>query len=139
MLNDFGKTILAPNLGPLAMPRLASLLDEESKSYFINQKVGKARFDKISNSTDRDLMVEQAKSKLQVVQAALQADPAADQAQTQLSGSRRERSPWIAGGEEPNHADVSPSTFKSTRKHKRWHTKVVAVERRQWCRPSSEE
>ncbi|PWY99594.1 hypothetical protein BCV70DRAFT_200526 [Testicularia cyperi] len=121
MLNSFGKTVLAPHIAPLAMNGVHKLLDPESQTYFSNDKIGKARWNKISNltSAEKDTHVQQAVAKLEVLNAMLEADTlaaagaasstsadaVADAAARSASRSRSRSSVWLAGGSQPTHAD----------------------------------
>ncbi|CBQ73378.1 conserved hypothetical protein [Sporisorium reilianum SRZ2] len=122
MLNQFGKTVLAPHIGPLAQKGVHAMLDKESASYFADVKIGKARWAKVSAMTpaERDAHVQQAIAKLEVVNAMLTCEGGADStpappvagstASTPLvdsatNGRRASKSVWLAGGDEPTHAD----------------------------------
>ena len=126
MLNQFGKTVLAPHIGPLAQVGVEKLLDPESASYFTDVKIGKQRWAKVSNMTqaERDNHVQQAIAKLEVVNAMLICEGGPDStpshpigsSSTPLTGgspagsrarsvSRARQPMWFAGGDEPTHAD----------------------------------
>ena len=100
MLNQFGKTVLAPHIGPLAQKGVHAMLDEESASYFAEVKIGKVRWTKVvaMSKEERDAHVAQAVAKLEVVNAMLTCEGEA-------SGGKAEKEGWLAGGEEPTHAD----------------------------------
>ncbi|CDU26301.1 uncharacterized protein SPSC_06495 [Sporisorium scitamineum] len=123
MLNQFGKTVLAPHIGPLAQKGVHAMLDPESASYFADVKIGKQRWAKVSGMTqaERDAHVQQAIAKLEVINAMLTCEggpdstpahpissastPLVDSATNGRRASKSEQSVWLAGGEEPTHAD----------------------------------
>jgi len=131
-LNTFGKTVLGPNIGPLCMPQIACLVDPESADYFVNQKVGAARIEKLTKMTavEKQNYVEGAIKALGVVDSALGTNDAVydPDATPQEIEKRRKRGgdvesysgnvgdeksrmvrKWLCKGEEPSHADVSIS------------------------------
>ncbi|EPQ27378.1 uncharacterized protein PFL1_04917 [Pseudozyma flocculosa PF-1] len=130
LLNDFGKSILAPSLGPLVMPGVHRLLDAESAEYFSQVKIGAARWNKIStlSAPEREALVHNVVSKLAVVETMLNSEGAGSFESVQAGNAaaaggatsrtgndlvgdfaplsvRPKRSRWVAGGEEPSHAD----------------------------------
>ncbi|SPO24505.1 uncharacterized protein UTRI_03774 [Ustilago trichophora] len=112
MLNQYGKTVLAPHIGPLAQPGVHAMLDPESKSYFSDVKIGKQRWAKVStmSQADKDNHVQQAIAKLEPIEAMLTCESsgavdAAAGAHGGRSASRARRPLWLAGGDEPTHAD----------------------------------
>lgn len=111
MLNSFGKTVLAPHIGPLVQPAIHALLDSESASYFADVKIGKTRWAKVTSMTrdEKDKNVEQAVARLQVVSDLLTCEGNATRTtMTQENGPRRSgrpKSTYLAGGDEPTHAD----------------------------------
>ncbi|TKY85468.1 hypothetical protein EX895_005630 [Sporisorium graminicola] len=130
MLNQFGKTVLAPHIAPLAQKGVHAMLDPESAAYFADVKIGKARWAKVSSlsQAERDTHVQQAIAKLEVVNAILTCEggldstpaqplgsstttssaasnPLVDTAANGRRGSKSEQSVWLAGGEQPTHAD----------------------------------
>ncbi|KAJ1581523.1 hypothetical protein NDA11_005127 [Ustilago hordei] len=132
MLNQFGKTVLAPHIGPLAQKGVHEMLDDESARYFAEVKIGKQRWAKISAMTqaERDAHVQQAIAKLEVVNAMLTCEGGPDSTPSHpiesvvdassssqfvganggagggvRSASRSKQPLWFAGGEEPTHAD----------------------------------
>ncbi|PWN46804.1 hypothetical protein IE53DRAFT_302251, partial [Violaceomyces palustris] len=116
MLNDFGKTVLGPHLGPLAMPGVEAILDKESAAYFRDVKIGSTRWSKITNlsASEKENHISQAASKLHVIEAMLNSEsggPNDAVIHGATSNVKRNRSIWLAGGEEPSHADVSGDFF----------------------------
>lgn len=131
MLNQFGKTVLAPHIGPLAQKGVHAMLDDESARYFADVKIGKTRWAKVSGMTqaEKDAHIQQAIAKLEVVNAMLTCEggpdstpshpitPASGSSRSQLVGgnanggsavrsaSRSKQPLWFAGGDEPTHAD----------------------------------
>jgi len=128
MLNQFGKTVLAPHIGPLAQKGVHAMLDEESARYFAEVKIGRQRWAKVSGMTqaERDVHVQQAVAKLEVINAILTCEGGADStpshpiasasgggtststegsASNGRSASRTRQSVWLAGGDQPTHAD----------------------------------
>ncbi|KAJ9479453.1 GST N-terminal domain-containing protein [Pseudozyma hubeiensis] len=119
MLNQFGKTVLAPHIGPLAQKGVHDMLDDESKSYFADVKIGKQRWAKVSNMgrEERETHVQQAVAKLEVINAMLTcegSDSTSGGGSASLlsasggngrSASRSRQPVWLAGGEQPTHAD----------------------------------
>ncbi|KAN0065600.1 hypothetical protein ACQY0O_000723 [Thecaphora frezii] len=106
LLNDFGKTILAPHLGPLTMPGVHALLDAESAHYFANEKIGAARFHKLCSlsAAEKEAHVAALQTKLGVVETMLNAEGEVKTGY-EGEGSEGKRSRWVAGGPEPSHAD----------------------------------
>lgn len=116
MLNQFGKVVLAPHIGPLAQRGVHAMLDPESATYFADVKIGKQRWAKVSAMSQAEMQnhVQQAIAKLEVVNAMLTCEGGPDSS-TQLanasaangsrSASRSKRPQWFAGGDEPTHAD----------------------------------
>ena len=130
MLNSFGKTVLAPHIGPLAQRGIHTMLDYESADYFANVKIGKQRWAKVSGMTqaEESNYVQQAIGKLEVVNAMLTCEGGPDSTPSQpiagnnsngtqlvgaasggshgsRSASRARQPVWLAGGDEPTHAD----------------------------------
>ncbi|SNX87304.1 uncharacterized protein MEPE_06014 [Melanopsichium pennsylvanicum] len=126
LLNSFGKTVLAPHIGPLAQKGVHAMLDQESADYFSDVKIGKQRWAKVSSmpQSEKDNHVQQAIAKLEVVNSMLICEGGPDSTPTQPIGSSadttlvdstggsratsvsRARKPlWFAGGDEPTHAD----------------------------------
>ncbi|EST05266.1 Glutathione S-transferase, N-terminal [Kalmanozyma brasiliensis GHG001] len=109
MLNSFGKTVLAPSIGPLAQKGVHAMLDEESKAYFADVKIGKTRWAKVSNlsASERDAHVQAAVAKLEVINAMLTCESAerGGAGENGRSRSRGRQPVWLAGGDQPTHAD----------------------------------
>jgi glutathione S-transferase len=103
-LNEFGK-LLAPHIGALTIPHIAQKLDEHSREYFIESKIGQARFGRLSGlgEEEKDAHVQSAKKMLGIVESSLACEAAKADAQNVQSGGKR----WLAGTELPSHADVS--------------------------------
>ncbi|CAO1631976.1 unnamed protein product [Parajaminaea phylloscopi] len=105
LYNEMGASLLAPHLRPLCIPNIAAMLDESSKAYFIQRKIGSARFEKSASmpAEERESHIEAAVKVLATVEAALA-----------CSGSRSTRghghelggSQWLASTEMPSHADA---------------------------------
>jgi len=78
-------------------------LDEPSKEYFINKKIGQARFERLSSlsSEAKRTHIEEAVKLLSPIEASLNTSSAI--ADDSNNGTRR--SPWLAGTESPSHAD----------------------------------
>ena len=114
LLNDFGKSILAPHLGPLAIPGVYNILEPESQAYFTDVKLG-PRWAKISamSAAERESHITLAAAKLGVVEAMLNAETGAAGPVGGLVNDfnglnvKPKGSVWLAGGDEPTHADVS--------------------------------
>lgn len=97
-LHEFGK-LIAPHISVLAIPGVASLLDAPSKEYFINLKLGPAKYNRALNATPEEKAghIESAKKMLASVESALA-----------LGNTKgHPKSKWLAGTEQPSHADVS--------------------------------
>lgn len=115
MLNQFGKTLLAPHIAPMAHKGVHAMLDPDSASYFTDVKVGRQRWAKICSLTqaDKEALVQQAVAKLEVVNAMLTCEGIASHseqlavgdAHRSRSASRSKKSLWLAGGDDPTHAD----------------------------------
>jgi glutathione S-transferase len=116
MLNQFGKTVLAPHIGPLAQRGVHAMLDAESADYFANVKIGKPRWSKVSSMSQADVQnhVQQAIAKLEVVNAMLTCEGGTDSTNGAVSYSthsastpqpRSSKPVWFAGGQDPTHAD----------------------------------
>lgn len=103
-LNEFGK-LLAPHIGALTIPHIAQKLDEPSREYFIDSKIGQARFGRLSGlgEEEKDAHVQSAKKMLGIVESSLACEAAKADAQNVQTGGQR----WLAGTELPSHADVS--------------------------------
>lgn len=97
-LHEFGK-LIAPHISVLAIPGVASLLDAPSKEYFINRKLGPAKYNRAVNATPEEKAshIESAKKMLASVESALALQHT----------KNHSRSKWLAGTEQPSHADVS--------------------------------
>lgn len=108
MLNQFGKTVLAPHIGPLAQKGVHGMLDDESARYFADVKIGSARWRKVSSmgETERTAHVEAAVAKLEVVNAMLTCEGGGVGEGVSGRSRSKSRGPvWLAGGDEPTHAD----------------------------------
>lgn len=107
-INELGRSLLAPHLGALSIPKVAELLDAESEDYFIHRKVGTQRFNKLAglSEQERDTHVQGAIKVLGVIEAALTASPARVEASSSSSPSSSSTSRWLAGTQEPSHADA---------------------------------
>mgnify|MGYP000710521852 CR=1 FL=1 len=102
-INDFGGTALRPHYAALFLPKIPALLDDESRDYFINEKVGTARFEKIkfalSDKSACDGHVAQLKSLLAPFGTMLSTKPA-------IKSASQDGKRWLAGTEHPTHADI---------------------------------
>ncbi|PWN28902.1 hypothetical protein BDZ90DRAFT_218315 [Jaminaea rosea] len=99
-LSEVGRTFLTPNLGPLVMPSVAAKLDDESRRYFVEEKLGKERFNKMSaiGAEERQAYIDGAKKVLGTVEAMLGCNDSGT--------SSTSSSPWLDSGESPSHADA---------------------------------
>lgn len=109
-LNTFCKTSLAPHLGPLTRPAVYDVLvDDESKSYFEQSKVGKRKLDgfRAFNAEQRQAHVQACAAALEVVRSALAAvQESRDKSSRTVSGTHSAYTPlYLEGGQEPTHAD----------------------------------
>ncbi|PWN20797.1 hypothetical protein BCV69DRAFT_270501 [Microstroma glucosiphilum] len=102
-LNEFGK-LLAPHIGALTIPQIAQKLDEPSREYFIDSKIGQARFGRLSGlgEEEKEGHVQSAKKMLGIVESSLACEAAKADAGSVQSGGNR----WLAGTELPSHADA---------------------------------
>lgn len=107
MLNNFGKTVLAPHIGPLVQPAIHAILDPESATYFADVKIGKARWAKVTSLTrdEKDKNIQQAIARLEVVNAMLTCEGNVARANDGQARSVKPKSNYLAGGIEPTHAD----------------------------------
>ncbi|CAD6897151.1 unnamed protein product [Tilletia caries] len=96
--------VLAADIAALSMPHIAPLLDEDSRDYFINKKLTKARFDQMASATpaQRSERIQQVIKNLGPMEMMLCLKPRA-QATDAANASGVN---WLAGGAEPTHADA---------------------------------
>lgn len=101
-LSEVGKASLSPNLGPLCLPGVASRLDEDSKKYFIERKIGQERFNKMISITsdEKQGYIEGAHKVLGAVEVAMGYSTEPPTAAPAVP------SPWLDAGPTPTHADA---------------------------------
>lgn len=96
-MHEYGR-LLAPHISVLAIPGVASILDPASKDYFINSKLGSAKYNRALNATgaEKAAHIESAQKILTSVESTLA-----------LGGHRSPTGQkWLAATDQPSHADA---------------------------------